>query len=109
MLWNFVRASLLSRQILRRIDAPLESDGGQALMHQHNRDVNLAGDRASRLTPTRDAGIVGSSGRVCCKASHFLRHQLAVWAPALHQAIRRTVFDDPVSYTHLTLPTNREV
>jgi hypothetical protein len=69
-------------------------------MHQHNRDVNLAGDRASRLTPTRDARIVGSSGRVCCKSSHFLRHQIAVWAPALHQAIRRTVFDDLARFQH---------
>jgi hypothetical protein len=37
---------------------------------------------------------------VCCKAAHFLRHQLAVWAPALHEAIRRTVFDDLARFQH---------
>ena len=70
----FVETGLLFSAILRRIDASLESDGCQGLMYQHNRDVNLAGDRTSCLTPTRDAQIVGSLGRVCCKASHFLRN-----------------------------------
>jgi hypothetical protein len=50
---------------------------------------------------------VGSSGRVCCKAAHFLRHQLAVWPQALHEAIRRTVFDDLARFRHHHTGRNR--
>ena len=42
----------------------------------------------------------GRLARVYCKAAHFLRHQLAVRALALHQAIRRTVFDDLARFQH---------
>src|ERR1039457_6904333 len=34
------------------------------------------------------------SRRMGCKATHFLRHQFAIRTLALHQAMRRTVFDD---------------
>ena len=55
--------------------------------------------RTGRRTP-HDARMVGSSGRVCCKASHFLRHQFTVRAPGLHQTIRRTVIDDFARFQH---------
>ena len=34
------------------------------------------------------------------KAAHLPRHQFAIRAPALHETVGRTVFDDPASLQH---------
>jgi len=41
-----------------------------------------------------------TSGRVFRKTAHLLRNQFAVRALALHQPIRRTVFDDLAGFQH---------
>src|ERR1700677_828347 len=55
--------------------------------------------RLATNAPVLDTAVV-SRRRVCCEAAHFLRHQLAVWALALHQAMRRAVFDDLACSQH---------
>ena len=73
---------------VRFVEAPAASDGELALVHT---PAYIQGIQQGHLDPAvyREIGFP--------------------WSPAMAERARRSVGASAVSYTHLTLPTNREV
>ena len=88
------------RDVERRFLNELDGPGGSDMGYDFSWHVTSCGFLVALRLRIWTQHHRCRSGRMCRQTAHFLRHQFAVRPLALHEAIRRAVFNDLAGLEH---------